>query len=103
MKLIVYNLSGKKVWLTYRHDIYRDVIRIALHPKQPPKDPSVELYEDLINGQYLRLGRPEWSDATKVDFDISELDPQPKRYEEEQSDDDGIVRIFTFKLANGAS
>lgn len=103
MIAVIYNLTRQRLWLTLRYDIYRDIVRIALTPSQAPMSPDIELYEDLFHEQYIRLGRPEWSEKTKIEFDTSAIDPVPNRFTEEEKDDDELVRIFTFKYANGAN
>jgi len=103
MILVVSNELGRRIWLTLRYDAYKDVIHVRLYPKQPPLSPRVELYENLHDGQYMRLSKPEWADSTRVAFDDAALDPKPKYHGKEMESDDGIIRIFSLKLTNGAS
>lgn len=102
MQLAINNVSGHHIWLTLKQDFYRNVILISLYPRQPPLAPGIELYEDLLDGQYLRLSRPEWTDTTRITFDDSEFSPKLTRQTQEGEDDEGKVWIFTFKITNGA-
>lgn len=93
---------GKRIWLTLRYDIYRNIVRIHLHASQPQMKPDILLYENLQNNQFIRLGQPEWSDSTKITFDDSDIEPKPKRHIKDEKDSNGTtVRVFTLKIANG--
>lgn len=102
MKFIIGNLTGRRVWLTVRHDFYRDIVHVRLHARQPPRKTDVELYDDLSNGQGVVLNRLALSETTVFDFDDSEFEPKLKVHQEDQADDDGLVRVFTLKISNGA-
>lgn len=106
LKFIIHNLLGRRIWLTFREDIFNDVIYVNLHPKEPPMHPSIELYENLINNQnlkltYLLVGPPWWTESTKIIFTDTDFDVKPHRHPSTQSDADGLVRIYTLKLTNG--